>query len=174
MPGTIMIRETTPIDLPQLLALYPVIFPDEELRPVVKELIESEAEILSLAVFEGDAPVAHLLFTLFGEEKGNGTGALLGPLGVLPGHQGKGVGTLLVRHGLERLKEMGIVQIFVLGDPAFYGRFGFVPERHVQTPCPIPEEWRDAWQSLAIAEGSPLSPGKMRLPEPWLDPALWA
>lgn len=66
---------------------------------------------------------------------------LLGPLGVLPVRQGQGVGSALVRQALGRLADTGAAGVVLVGDPGFYGRFGFaavpglgwpgVPERYV-------------------------------------------
>lgn len=174
MSVNMVIRETTADELPQVLALYPLAFPDEELRPVVSGLLEGEAEVLSLAVFKGEALVAHVLFSIFSGDGDNSAGALLAPLGVMPDHQNQGVGNALVRNGLEHLDAMGIAQVFVLGDPAYYGRFGFQPEQLVLTPYPLPEEWRDAWQSMLFPGRTPLAPGQCLLPAPWMEPALWA
>jgi len=60
---------------------------------------------------------------------------------VIPLLQRQGLGNSLVRAGLERLEQRRIKQVFVLGDPAYYQRFGFSPERQGLTPYPIPEEW---------------------------------
>lgn len=49
----------------------------------------------------------------------------LGPISVLPEKQGKGIGTLLMQAALERLKQLGAQGCVVLGDPNYYGRFGF-------------------------------------------------
>ena len=171
--NNLVTRETAPDDVAQVLALYPQAFPEEELRPVVSGLLESGANVLSLAGFDGDALVAHVLFTICGSEQQEQTGALLGPLAVVPSHQRKGLGNAIVCTGLERLEEMGIRQVFVLGDPAYYGRFGFVPERQVLAPYPIPEEWAEAWQSVPLAARAPLAPGRLLLPKPWMDPVLW-
>ncbi len=168
-----MIRETTAEDIPRVLALYPLAFPDEELRPIVSALLEGTSELLSLAECVGEELIAHVLFTLCGTEERDRTGALLAPLGVLPRLQRQGLGTALVRAGLERLKKMGTRQVFVLGDPAYYQRFGFAPERRVLPPYPIPEEWANAWQSMALGTSAPLPAGRLLLPSPWMDPALW-
>jgi putative acetyltransferase len=62
----------------------------------------------------------------------------------------------------------------VLGDPAYYARFGFRPERGVAPPFPIPEAWAEAWQGLALAPDAPAPQGRLTVPAPWADPALWA
>lgn len=50
----------------------------------------------------------------------------LGPLAVAPRFQGRGVGTALATDGLEACRARAVVACFVLGAPAYYGRFGFV------------------------------------------------
>lgn len=54
---------------------------------------------------------------------------LFGPLSVLPEYQRKGVGGALVRHSLEAARQQGHKSVFIYGDPAYYGRFGFVSVR---------------------------------------------
>ena len=174
MKNRIVIRETTPQEVSQVLALYPLAFPEEELRPVVSALLESVPYILSLAAFDGDTLAAHVLFTICGTEGKDRTGALLAPLGVIPSHQKQGLGTSLVEAGLERLEKTGIHQVFVLGDPAYYKRFGFGQERQVLAPYPISKEWAQAWQSMPLGKRAPLIAGKLVLPKPWMEPALWA
>lgn len=49
----------------------------------------------------------------------------LGPISVLPERQGQGVGSKLMRSSLAALKSMGATGCVVLGDPGYYGRFGF-------------------------------------------------
>ena len=71
------------------------------------------------------------------------------------------------------LAALGVERIFVLGDPAYYRRFGFEPERRIAPPYELPEAWADAWRSTAIGSGPPLAPGALRVPPPWADPALW-
>ena len=168
-----MIRETATGDVEQVLALYPQAFPEEELRPVVTALLKTGADVLSLAGFDAQELVAHVLFTPCGTHGEDRGAALLAPLGVRPSSQRQGVGTSLVRAGLERLEKMEIRQVFVLGDPAYYQRFGFLPERQVLTPYPIPDDWADAWQSMLLPGGKPLAAGRLSVLEPWMEPALW-
>lgn len=51
----------------------------------------------------------------------------LAPLGVAPPHQRRGLGTQLVKTGLAQLQQRGALGCIVLGDPRYYGRFGFRP-----------------------------------------------
>lgn len=54
---------------------------------------------------------------------------LLGPVAVLSGSQGSGIGNALVEAGLEQLRSRGAAGCVLVGDPAFYQRFGFHPPR---------------------------------------------
>jgi putative acetyltransferase len=49
----------------------------------------------------------------------------LGPVSVVPEHQRRGIGSSLVKEGLKQAQEQGWKAVFVLGDPAYYQRFGF-------------------------------------------------
>lgn len=49
----------------------------------------------------------------------------LAPLAVAREARGQGVADLLVRAGLDWLREAGVAMAFVLGEPDYYGRFGF-------------------------------------------------
>lgn len=75
---------------------------------------------------------------------------VLSPLAVLPGHQRRGVGAALVRHGVEILAARAVPLVFLEGDPAYYTRFGFVPGRDQDFRRPslrIPEP---AFQALKL------------------------
>jgi putative acetyltransferase len=90
---------------------------------------------MSLVADEDGALIGHVLFTHLQLAAGNRSlrAAALGPVGVHPDHQRKGVADRLVRYGLEYLKKEGYEAAVVLGDPAYYGRFGF----SAQTATPI-------------------------------------
>ena len=168
------LRETRSSDLPVILGLYPDVFPDEDLVPLVRELMTGDRDVLSLAAFDGDAPAGHALFTLFGTAERDREAALLGPMAVALRFQRLGLGSGLVRAGLEPPKDRGVERVFVLGDPAWYGRFGFAPERRAKPPFPLPDAWLDAWQSAPLVSDAPVPEGPISLPEPWMRPALWS
>ena len=57
----------------------------------------------------------------------------LGPVAVLPAVQRRGIGGRLIEAGLAAANGRGVPLVFVLGDPDFYGRFGF----RTQTAAPF-------------------------------------
>jgi putative acetyltransferase len=63
----------------------------------------------------------------------------LGPISVLPEHQGRGVGSRLVREALHILREQGAAGCVLLGEPGFYGRFGFRADPTLILPDVPPE-----------------------------------
>ncbi|AKH99562.1 putative acetyltransferase [Hoeflea sp. IMCC20628] len=170
---TIKIRSSQADDMLSIERLYPDAFPDEDLLPLVRQLLTEEPGILSLVAQAGVTVVGHILFTTCGITASDIKAALLAPLAVAPKWQRQGVGTALIREGLEQLKPTGIAQVYVLGDPAYYGRSGFKPETGVAPPYPLPAQWREAWQSLNLDSTSAPDHGTLMLPEPWLQPALW-
>jgi putative acetyltransferase len=53
---------------------------------------------------------------------------VLSPVSVSPSHQGAGVGSALIRHGLEAVRrERDEPLVFLEGSPGYYQRLGFVP-----------------------------------------------
>ncbi len=78
----------------------------------------------------------------------------LGPVAVLPEYQGQGVGTLLIESCLERLRDSGVAGVVVVGDPAYYARFGFIAA----------DRWGLRWETDAPADhfmALELSAGKL-------------
>jgi putative acetyltransferase len=63
----------------------------------------------------------------------------LGPLSVLPEHQRRGVGSCLVHEALRILRERGAAGCVVLGEPRYYGRFGFRADPNLALPDVPPE-----------------------------------
>ncbi|WP_020655972.1 GNAT family N-acetyltransferase [Massilia niastensis] len=107
---------------------------------------------LSLAALEGSGRlVGHIAFspvTIDGQDHG---WYGLGPLAVLPQAQGRGVGTALVEAGLACLRRRGARGCVLVGEPGYYGRFGFAPLASLRYPG-LPPEY---FLSLAFAEPAP-------------------
>lgn len=91
-------------------------------------MIEADGDaLLSLVAERGGAVAGHLLFSRM-DVVGDGAplaAAGLAPVAVLPGLQGQGIGGALIRAGLDKLRDRGIAISFVLGDAAYYLRFGY-------------------------------------------------
>jgi putative acetyltransferase len=92
---------------------------------IVRGLRDAGALSLSLvATLQGEV-VGHpaVSAVTIGGQTGRWRG--LGPVSVLPSRQRAGVGSALVRSALRRMRDAGVGGCVVLGDPAYYGRFGF-------------------------------------------------
>lgn len=174
MTDSLEIRESTSDDVIALETLYPDAFPDENLLPLVRNLLQDSSITFSLVGITGSSLVGHVIFTRCEVDETKDKVVLLGPLAVAPTNQRQGIGSALVRVGLEKQKSAGAVQVYVLGDPTYYGRFGFLPELGVEPPYPLPIEWRGAWQSMSLVIAEPPRQGRLSVPRPWLQPALWA
>ncbi|WP_242913795.1 GNAT family N-acetyltransferase [Brevundimonas pishanensis] len=78
----------------------------------------------------------------------------LGPVSVHPDLQGRGIGQKLIETGLEQLRTIGASGCVVLGDPAYYSRFGFTQDERFTYPGPPPEYftvliWQEASSGLS-------------------------
>ena len=84
---------------------------------------------LSWVACVGSDLVGHVLFTPIAirSEEGVSSGMGLAPLAVSPAWQRRGVGSALVRAGLDACRRASQRVVVVLGDPRYYGRFGFEP-----------------------------------------------
>ena len=78
------IRESQEIDLGAIESLYAKAFPDEDLLPFVRDLLQNSAIVTSMVVVPDSQIVGHLIFTRCGLVGDNAGISLLGPLGVVP------------------------------------------------------------------------------------------
>jgi putative acetyltransferase len=94
---------------------------------LVNRLREEDELKLSLVAVDEEEIIGHVAFSIVTAEFNLMSRTYLGlaPLAVLPEYQKRGVGTKLVRAGLEQLIMMGASGAFVLGSPDYYQRFGF-------------------------------------------------
>jgi putative acetyltransferase len=168
------IREGVLSDFAKIEGLYPVAFPNEDLRPVVRALLQDTPDVLSLVAIAESALIGHVAFTPCSVTGGHDAVVLLGPLAVATAWQKRDIGSALVRAGLDWLRSAEFDQVFVLSDPAYYARLGFEAERSVAPPFPLPEEWREAWQSIALRSTAPRLRGTLSVPRAWNEPNLWA
>jgi putative acetyltransferase len=126
----IQIREEQPADIERIAETIRTAFQpnpqsghNEHL--IVANLRRSQALALSLVAEVSGEIVGHIAFSEVDISDGSTGWYGLGPLSVKPRSQGQGIGSALVRAGLERLRELGARGCVLLGDPSFYRQFGF-------------------------------------------------
>ena len=174
MSNQVVIRALRAEDWDDVDRLYPRAFPAEDLLPLLERLRSESTGVLFFVAEIDDEVIGHICFTMCSMEKGGSDLALLGPLAVDPAAQHAGIGSSLVRYGLARLAERQVERVFVLGDPAYYGRFGFQRDTDAAAPYTLPPDWASAWQSLALRSDAPRHAGRLSVPVPWRDETLWA
>ena len=178
------IRQTNRNDFDDIMAVIKQAFGYHKEAELTAELLaDPTAEpMVSLLAFAGGEPVGHILFTraCFAERSDSSPIMhILAPLAVKPEYQRQGVGGMLIRSGIERLRAMGSQLVFVLGHKEYYPRHGFTPDAQTlgyPAPFPIPEEFRDCWMvqplsptGLEIGKGTIACCEAMNKPEHWRD-----
>ena len=134
--------------------------------------------LLSLVAVEDDQVQGHVLFTSvrLTAPPGAEGAAILAPLAVVPAAQGKGLGGKLIEAGLDHLRQAGVALVFVLGDPAYYRRFGFQPagRQGLLAPYPLAREQAGAWMVQALRPGLlGRTKGTVTCCDTLMQPALW-
>jgi putative acetyltransferase len=115
---------------------------------IVRELRAAGALTLSLvAIDDSRAVVGHVAFSPIVLSDATSAWYGLAPVSVEPARQRGGIGSALVREGLARLRALGAAGCVVLGDPAYYGRFGFA----LRSELVYPHGPADHFQALAFA-----------------------
>lgn len=148
------IRPETPWDVDSIRRVIELAFGQIEEAAIVDKLRQRGALTLSLVATRDNEVVGHIAFSPVAiESQGSSFEAIaLGPMAVLSTHQRQGIGSALVRAGLEECRRLGQEIVVVLGHPNYYPRFGFIPARARGIDCEfeVPDE---AWMVLELKEG---------------------
>lgn len=125
-----LIRDATRADAVAISALHNAAFGGGAEAKLVDALEADGDTIVSLVTEIEGAIVGHVLYSRMTVEADGKIlpAAGLAPVGVFPHYQRLGLGSMLIRDGLARLAAHGIRIVFVLGDPAYYQRFGFAAD----------------------------------------------
>jgi putative acetyltransferase len=123
-----LIRAENPDDRAAIYDVNASAFETRAEAELVLALRDQADPVISLVAEVDGAVVGHIMFSPVALQ-GNADHPVMGlaPMAVAPEHQGRGVGSALVRAGLQRCREMGVGAVVVLGHPGYYPRFGFVP-----------------------------------------------
>ncbi len=106
------------------------VFSDKQEHILVAKLRTGDGFVseLSLVAKVEDVIVGYILFTKAKvvQADGDAQTLALAPLAVAPKFQRSGIGTMLTQYGLNKARELGFGSVFVLGDPEYYTKFGFI------------------------------------------------
>ncbi|MFM0501416.1 GNAT family N-acetyltransferase [Paraburkholderia caffeinilytica] len=108
---------------------------------------------ISLVAQDDDEIVGHIALSPISISNGATGWYGLGPISVLPGHQRRRIGSQLIESALSELRRLGASGCVVLGDPAYYGRFGFIATPQLVLPGVPPEYFQALLLTGALPAG---------------------
>ncbi|HGW4115858.1 TPA: GNAT family N-acetyltransferase [Serratia marcescens] len=140
---TLQLRHETPDDIAAIEAVTIAAFADaphtsHTEQAIVRALRAANELTLSIVAEEHGQVVGHVALSPVAITDGQGQSAPgwygLGPISVLPRRQGHGIGSRLMEQALAELRAMQAAGCVLLGDPAYYARFGFQAHAGLQLP----------------------------------------
>jgi len=121
---------------------------------LVDALLEQAQPVVSLVAEDNGEVVGHIMFSPVSLSEYPDLKLMgLAPMAVAPEHQRKGIGSALVRAGLEQCKQLGFAAVVVLGHPEYYPRFGFSPSSRfdIDSEYEVPE---DVFMAMELQPGA--------------------
>lgn len=151
------LRHSHSSDADLIRRLHEVAFGDDEgasIGQLALDLLSDPAANpqLSLIAERDGQVIGHVLFSpITVNDSDNDQAYILAPLGVHPDWQDHGVGSRLIMTGLQELRSRGADWAMVLGDPDYYGRFGFHSGHRIKPPFEI--NYLEAWLAVEWMPG---------------------
>jgi putative acetyltransferase len=181
--NNIQIRETTADDFDAIMEVETMAFHYDKEAQLTADLLADETgePMVSLLAFYKEEAVGHILFTqaCFDGQTEQPMMHILAPLAVKPEYQRQGVGRMLIKAGIKKLRAIGSNIVFVLGHKEYYPKHGFISDADslgYPAPYPIPDEFRDCWmlqtispKGLEVGKGTIKCCDAMDKPEHWRD-----
>ena len=150
------IRHFQKTNLDSILTVIETAFSDEENKVImnlVQELHQetSSPSIKSLVAEVDNEMIGYVSFSpIFLKSDSSISGYILAPLAISPEHQKQGIGSSLIKSGIDILTQDGAGVLLVYGDPAFYGRFGFNEKIGRTFTPPYPMEYPFGWTGMML------------------------
>jgi putative acetyltransferase len=115
----------------------------EQARPIVSLVADDDGTIVGHIMLSPVTLSSHLELRIMG----------VAPMAVVPARQRQGIGSALVRAGVEECRRLGSVAVVVLGHAKYYPRFGFMPASRfgLVSEYDVPDE---VFMALALEEGA--------------------
>lgn len=150
----VLIRPETPADCPAIFAVTETAFRTAAHSAgteqfIVNALRRAGALTVSLVAELDGSVIGHVAVSPVTVSDGADGWYGLGPISVLPQHQRSGVGSKLMRVALQALRDRGAAGCLLVGDPAYYRRFGFEAATGLTYPGVPPEYF------MAVSFGLP-------------------
>ncbi|MFH1639447.1 MAG: N-acetyltransferase [Chloroflexota bacterium] len=149
------IRLETPEDIDTIRHVNEAAFGQKTEAELVEKLRSRGGLMLSLVALRDSEVAGHIVFSPVRVEAEHASfeAIALAPMAVLPAYQRQGIGTQLVLSGLKECRRLMHEIVVVLGHPAYYPRFGFVPAKPRGIDCEfeVPDE---AWMMLELQQGT--------------------
>lgn len=135
----ILIRDEQPDDIDTIDRLTEAAFANQPYSShteqfIVRALRQAGALTLSLVAVRGEEILGHVAVSPVQLSNGEANWHGLGPISVRPDHQRRGIGSMLMQSAIQRLKGTGSAGCVLLGEPAYYARFGFKVHPGLELP----------------------------------------
>jgi len=154
------IRFAQETDLDSILKVIESAFSDEENKVIMNLVQELSREVTSpsiksLVAEVDNQVIGYVSFSpIFLKSDPRISGYILAPLAVSPENQKQGVGSNLIKSGINMLTKDGVGVLLVYGDPAYYGRFGFKEEIGRSFVPPYTLQYPFGWTGMMLNETS--------------------
>ena len=139
-----IIRDEQINDIDVIKEINDLAFKSDAEGQLIDRLRGEKIDLISLVAEENAQVLGHILFSPASiHDKEKSTKIIgLAPMAVHPSFQRKGIGSALIKEGLNRCIKKGYGAIVVLGHPEYYPKFGFVPsvKYNISSEYDVPEE----------------------------------
>lgn len=157
-----MIRHARAADHAAIRQVNLAAFPGAAEADLIEQLRRDGDAVFELVAEADGEIVGHILFSRLWADSVN-LYLALAPMAVVPGVQRQGLGSALVRAGLEFCKECGAHGVVVLGHPDYYPRFGFSTAAAAHVVSPYSKS--PAFMALALEDDAFAHPLTLAYPD---------